>query len=69
MLLCLNHAVVSKLTKGDDVSVGWIPILMVCTLHGWNGLYYAQRVCGNTYVTEHILKAERASEMSKNKAG
>jgi len=67
MLLCLNHAVVSKVHFGDDVSVGWVPILMVVLLHGWNGLYYAQRVCGNTYVTEHILKNEGDSSESKQK--
>jgi hypothetical protein len=46
MLLCLNHALVSKLAHGDGVSIGWVPILIMCSLHGWNGLYYAQRVCG-----------------------
>ena len=50
MLLCINHAIVSKLSHGDEVSVGWIPILIMSCLHGWNGLYYAQRVCGNPHV-------------------
>ena len=56
MLLCINHAIGAKLTHADRVSVGWIPLLLMGLLHGWNGLYYAQRVCGNTYVTEHVLK-------------
>jgi hypothetical protein len=45
------------------------------------GLYYAQRVCGNTYVTEYSLKTDRVhkalddsgsealSSAPKNKAG
>ena len=46
MLLCINHAIVSKISHGDDVSLGWLPLLIMSSLHGWNGLYYAQRVCG-----------------------
>ena len=64
MLLCLNHAIVSKIAHGDSVSVGWIPILFMSTLHGWNGLYYVQRVCGNTYVTEYSLKQPRQASVS-----
>jgi len=75
MLMCINHAIVAKLTHADQVSIGWIPLLLMGCLHGWNGLYYAQRVCGNTYVTEHVLKetaaanGEAPTSKPKSKAG
>lgn len=67
ILLTLYAALVAKIHHADSVSVGWIPLLTVLILHGWNGLYYAQRVVGNTYVTEKQLKEAKEAKKEENK--
>lgn len=68
ILLVLYNGAMSKIHGAPEAAiVGWAPMLLVGVLHGWNGLYYAQRVCGNTYVAEYKLKMEKA-EAKLNKS-
>ena len=37
IFLSLYAAIVSKISMGDSSTVGWIPIMIVTALHGFNG--------------------------------
>ena len=67
ILLVLYNAVICRLHGGEAVPVGWLPLATVTALHGFNGLYYAQRVCGNTYVYEHIQRQEKQEKGERRK--
>jgi hypothetical protein len=56
IFLMLYSAILSKIHHGDSSSVGWIPIMIVCALHGFNGIYYAQVRHTNihTYIHTYI---------------
>jgi len=58
ILLVIYNGLTCKLNGAHPgaAAVGWAPLLTVALLHGWNGLYYAQRVVGNAYVAEHVLR-------------
>mmetsp|Transcript_3930 Transcript_3930/g.8969 ORF Transcript_3930/g.8969 Transcript_3930/m.8969 type:complete len:159 (+) Transcript_3930:2-478(+) len=61
IFLMLYFSIASKIKLGDASSVGWLPIATVCALHGFNGIYYAQKVTGNTHIAEmRISEAKKA---------
>lgn len=45
-----------------SISIGWVPIFTVMLLHGFNGIYYAQKVTGNTHLAEQAIKDERKKD-------
>eukprot|EP00290_Baffinella_frigidus_P019866 CAMPEP_0180220320 /NCGR_PEP_ID=MMETSP0987-20121128/19043_1 /TAXON_ID=697907 /ORGANISM="non described non described, Strain CCMP2293" /LENGTH=256 /DNA_ID=CAMNT_0022181191 /DNA_START=209 /DNA_END=979 /DNA_ORIENTATION=- len=66
IFLMLHSSVASKIKLGDASSVGWIPIATVFALHGFNGIYYAQKVTGNTHISAmRLSEAKKAATAEK----